>query len=286
MQDAYAAALDRLTESSIAHDYDPLRRFSWPAALAPDDWTMPPELLSVYDTPLMDALDPRTLKALSLWESMNFYSMTLHGERRLIAEVSGHIHTPGFEAPSGFFHRFIGEENDHIWFFSEFCRRYGKIYPDSTVSVSGGGRRPELEAFLTFMRILIFEEIGDTFNVRMSGDARLPAIVRDLNAAHHDDESRHIAAGRQVAKRLHAQLDLSPDEEADAAAHLKQHITLTLQSLYNPQMYEDAGIPDFYAFRRELLRQPGRRRHHGAFLARSLAFIRSNGICKDGEALF
>lgn len=288
MGTAYAEVLKKLTESSIVHDYDPRRRFAWPSVLGDDEWLMPPDLLSVYDTPMMGALDERTLKALARWESMNFYSLTLHGERELIAVISRHIHTGGFEVPSDFFHRFIDEENHHMWFFSEFCRRYGKLYPDATVWVSDDDIRPELDVFLAFLRILIFEEIGDGFNIRMSGDLSLPPIVRALNAAHHADESRHIAAGRQVARHLWALLGggLSREEEAALERQLKEYIAFTLQSFYNPKMYADAGIRDCYGFRRELLRQPARRRRHGVLLGRSLAFLRTNGIVKNTEALY
>ena len=248
---------------------------------------MPPELMSVHDTPLAASLDRRTLKSLSKWELMNFFSLTLHGERELLMVISRHIHTDGFEAPSGFFHRFIDEENHHMWFFSEFCRRYGKIYPDSTVSVASEDLRPELDVFLSFLRILIFEEIGDHYNILMGADARLPPIVRALNEAHHGDESRHIAAGRQIARHLHALLGrLGPEEEAVFHDQLREYVSFTLQSFYNPQMYADAGIRDAYGFRRDLLRQPGRRRQHGILLGRSLAFLRSSGMVPRPDELY
>jgi len=288
MRTAYAEVLSRLTASSVAHDYDPRRRFEWPDALDSEAWLMPPELLSVYGTPMMDALGEPTLKALSKWESMNFYSLTLHGERELITVISRRIHTGGFEVPSDFFHRFIDEENHHMWFFSEFCRRYGKIYPDSTVWVSTDELRPELEVFLAFLRILIFEEIGDSFNIRMGGDMSLPPIVRALNTVHHADESRHIAAGRQVARHLWGLLggELSREEEAAFVSQLKEYIAFTLQSFYNPKMYADAGIGDCYGFRRELLRQPARRERHRILLNRSLTFLRTSGIINETEALY
>ncbi|MCM2303542.1 MAG: diiron oxygenase [Elusimicrobia bacterium] len=287
MGEAYTAVLEKLTRDSIRHDRDPRGRFAWPGAIGADEWLMPPELMSVHGTPQAAALDGRTLKALSKWELMNFFSLTLHGERELLAVISRHIHSDGFEAPSDFFHRFIAEENHHMWFFSEFCRRYGKIYPDSTVSVASEDLRPELEVFLSFLRVLIFEEVGDHLNIRMSHDERLPAIVRALNAAHHADESRHIAAGRQIARHLYARLGrLSPEEDAAFRDQLKEYVGFTLQSFYNPQMYADAGIRDAYGFRRELLRQPGRRGQHAVVLGRSAAFLRSSGMVLRPDELF
>jgi hypothetical protein len=284
----YARILEKLTESSIRQDRNPHLLFDWPDAIGEDEWMLPPDLMSVYGTPQMDSLDQRTLKALSRWESANFYSMTLHGERELIIVIAERIHTRGFEVPSDFFHRFIGEENDHIWMFSEFCRRYGKIYPDSLVRISTDEFRPEVDVLLSFLRILIFEELGDYFNIRMSGDSNLPEIVRNVNKTHHQDESRHIAGGRQLVIDLYKTLTppLSAAEQLDLHEHLKQFVGLTLQSFYNPEMYGDAGIPSPYQFRKELLRQPARRAQHERFLARPLEFLIRTGIVKETATLY
>ena len=39
----------------------------------------------------------------------------------LLIEVMRRLHTPGYEIPTPYFHHFIGEENEHMWFFAEFC---------------------------------------------------------------------------------------------------------------------------------------------------------------------
>jgi hypothetical protein len=72
---------ERLTHLSVRGDYTPFKLFNWPDRLPDQEWWMSPELLSVYDTPLMDELDATTLKRLSKWESINFYSLNVHGIR-------------------------------------------------------------------------------------------------------------------------------------------------------------------------------------------------------------
>src|SRR5258707_12819903 len=86
---------------------------------------MSPELTTTHGAELAETLTREQLFALSKQESINFYSLNVHGIRELLIEVVGRIHTPGFETPSEFFHHFIGEENEHMWFFAEFCLRYG-----------------------------------------------------------------------------------------------------------------------------------------------------------------
>jgi hypothetical protein len=167
----FGATLEKLTTSSIKNHYNVYQRFKWPDSLPADTLWMSPELLSVYGTPVMEQLDEPTLKRLTKWESINFYSLNVHGIRELIIEVTRRIHAAGYEVPSEFFHRFIGEENDHMWFFAQFCLRYGpKIYPDRSLRFPGTAD-PLAEDFLVFARIVIFEELVDYYNMKMGRDA-------------------------------------------------------------------------------------------------------------------
>jgi len=281
-------SLDKLTRASIAHDYNPYSLFDWPERLPADAWWMSRELLTVYDTPAMERLDTSTLQALSRWESIHFYSLNVHGIRELLAAVVQRIHAPGYGAWSEFFHRFIAEENDHMWFFAQFCLRYGaKIYPDKSIKTPPPSLDPEAETFLVFARILLFEELVDHFNTRMAQDESLPDIVRHLNRVHHEDESRHIAAGRHFVKELHARLSsrLAPAALLELDVYLRRYLQAMLEMLYNPAVYRDAGVADPYAFRAALLDQPTRKLHHRKFVQRTLGFLSSHKILSGPDAL-
>ena len=125
--DRFLEILDRLTNKSIDDYYNPYKLFEWPESLPDDMWWMSPDLTTTYGTPIAERLSQDQLYALSKFESVNFYSLNVHGIRELLIEVTRRIHTKGFETPSEFFHHFIGEENEHMWFFAEFCKRYGKM---------------------------------------------------------------------------------------------------------------------------------------------------------------
>lgn len=279
-------SLDRLTRASIADDYNPYALFEWPDQLPKDAWWMSRDLLTVYETPYMERLDTETLQALSRWESIHFYSLNIHGIRELLAAVVERIHAPGYASWSEFFHRFIAEENDHMWFFAQFCLRYGsKIYPDKTLKTPDASRDAETESFLVFARILLFEELVDHFNMRMAQDESLPPIVRQLNRVHHQDESRHIAAGRHFVKALHARVAerLTPDALGELDAYLRRYMRAMIESLYNPAVYRDAGVPDPYAFRAALLEHPARKLRDLTFVHRTLAFLTRHKILSSAD---
>jgi hypothetical protein len=243
---------------------------------------MSPELMSVHGTKAGDSLDERQLWALSKWESINFYSLNVHGIRELLIEMISRIHTKGFEVPSEYFHHVIGEENEHMWFFATFCLKYGKIYPDKGISLADD-ESGDVANFLVFARLLFFEEIVDFFNKRMGTDSRLHPTIQQLNAVHHQDESRHIAFGRQIVALLHSRLrETQPPAEIERVEGvLKDFLRASLDSLVNPAAYRDAGIADPYQFRNAVLADPARSSFESKILRRTLSFLIAKEIFTD-----
>ncbi|MFI0809370.1 diiron oxygenase [Streptomyces echinatus] len=273
--------LDKLVADSTDHHYSPYTRFDWVDELAEEQWWMTPDLLTVAGTRHARELDEKVLMRLSKWESVNFFSLNIHGIRELLIEVTRRIHTRGFELPSEFFHRFLGEENGHMWFFAQFCLRYGgKIYPDKSLPVATAEEDAAVANFLVFARILVFEELVDHFNIRMGRDALLHPLIREVNQVHHDDEWRHIIMGRKLVGLLYEPLRKRGDRELRERLdlYLRRYITASVQSLYNPTAYRDAGIPEAFAFREELLRDPARVAHHETFFKRVIRFLVSQEI--------
>lgn len=282
--DAFGKILGRLTTLASKDYYNPYEEFQWPETLPSDQFWMSRDLMSIYDTPKADEMPEDQQMELSRWESVNFYSLNVHGIRELLIEVIRRIHSPGFELPSEFFHHFVGEENEHMWFFAQFCLNYGKIYKDKKIQ-GGAFEEPDIQNFLVFMRILIFEEIVDFYNSRMASDESLHPIIRKINRIHHQDESRHIAFGRQIVQLLHARLkqEHSQARLAEVEDYIKRYFRSSIHSLYNPAVYRDAGIPDAFAFRNAVMQHPARRKHHDRVLKRTLDFLVKKAILSNPE---
>jgi hypothetical protein len=272
--------LDRLTNKSIDDYYNPYKLFDWPDTLPDDMWWMSPELTTTHGTAAAERLSPEQLHALSKFESINFYSLNVHGIRELLIEVTRRIHTSGFETPSEFFHHFIGEENEHMWFFAEFCLRYGRKIYRQPAGATAEIPRSNVESLLVFARILIFEELVDHFNSRMAADDRLHETIRAINRIHHQDESRHIAFGRELVTALFADVKRTSNEQelADIAGYLRRYLTYSFESLYNPHVYRDAGIPEALALRQELLASPARAEFEQNVFRKTSKFLEKVGI--------
>lgn len=276
----FIAVLDRLSSKSVEDYYNPYQLFQWPDSLPEGMWWMSPELTTTHGTEVAEKLSQEQLHTLSRCESINFYSLNVHGIRELLIEVTRRIHTSGFETPSEFFHHFIGEENEHMWFFAEFCLRYGGKMYRQPAGPAAEIPRSNVESLLVFARILIFEELVDHFNSKMALDDRLDDTIRAINRIHHQDESRHIAFGRELVSVLFEDVKqtATPEELAGISAYIRRYLTYSFESLYNPQVYRDANLEDPQHLRRSLLDSPARVEFEQKVFRKTTRFLEKTGI--------
>lgn len=281
--DRFAAVLERLTEKSVTDHYNPYTHFDWPDSLPEEAYWMSPSLLSIHGTELESELTESQKMALSKWESINFYSMNVHGIRELLTDVVDRIHTRGFEEASKFFHHFIGEENEHMWFFAEFCLRYGgKLY--STLRLKGETEQEtDLANFLVFSRILLFEELVDHYNTTMASDGLLHETIREINRVHHRDESRHIAFGRELVSMLYerARPAMTQEQQREVETYLKDYVAVILNSFCSSVVYRDAGLGDMAGLRSRVLAHPGRKAVVRRAVRKPMGFFVKQGIFTD-----
>jgi hypothetical protein len=277
--------LDRLEQLAASGYYNPYTMFDWPEAIDPDAPWMSENLTTLAGTPMWDELTREQQLALTRYEAINFFSLNIHGIRELMSEVVLRIHERTYADVSEFLHHFIGEENEHMWFFAQFCLRYGgRLYPAQPTLKAGSVDHlsPVARELVVFARILIFEEIVDYYNAHMAGDPALPPIAREINRVHHQDESRHVAFGRMVFTDLLGQVARrDPSEVPVLAGYLEDYLQYSIGTLYNPAAYRDAGIPDALALRRRALAHPARQQAHEDVLKRTRRFLDRSGLGRE-----
>ena len=276
--------LERLENLAESGYYNPYSMFGWPDAIEPGMPWMSESLTTLAGTEMWDELTREQQIALTKYEAINFFSLNIHGIRELLNDVVMRIHERTYADVSEFLHHFIGEENEHMWFFAQFCLRYGgRLYPaqpalkaDSVEHLSTVARE-----LIVFARILIFEEIVDYYNAHMATDQSLPVIAREINRVHHQDESRHVAFGRMITNLLAQVAKRDPNEVPVVAEYLESYLQYSIATLYNPAAYRDAGIPDALALRRRALEHPARIEAHEQVLKRTRKFLSKAGVGRE-----
>lgn len=249
----------RLSQASRDDYYDVYRRFTWTDRLDPAKWAMPPELLTLWGTPVWDTLTDEQKHKVSLNETANLFANTLHGEKILVSGLSERLYQSKSEDDvSDYLHHFLDEENKHMVMFGIFCRKYaGRVYPPKALSFPKELAAGEAEIGFYAMAMVV-EDFGDFYNVRTMKDDRCDRLVREISEVHHMDESRHLAFDRAYLTEL-AEEWLPKWDEAQRtkfATWLRGFMDANWSTYYNPTVYREAGIPDAYEVRQQAFHHP------------------------------
>lgn len=281
--DAFARLLTKLCTTSQQRAVNPYTDIVWPDQLDPEQWYTSPEYISLYGTEVYNGLSTAEQQRLSFYEAVNFFSLNIHGEKALVAGLAQRLYRSGDAGLSPYLHHVLAEENKHMVYFGGFCQRYaGKIYPDRKLAIPRQGADGE-DDLLFFTKVLIFEEIVDVYNRSMAHDTRLVPIVRQIHRLHHQEETRHLAFGRQLCQRLFARYAPTwpPETLQGLRDYLRTYLVTLWQEYYNPTVYQDAGLADPYAVRQHALSQAVCRAHRQQVSAPCLRYLVAHGILTE-----
>lgn len=255
---------NHLADRSTRQSYNVRTLFDWPDKIPEDQWWLPRNLLSIDGTEWAKSVDDDKLRKLSHYETINLFSLFVQGEADLLQTILAIMVRDEFLDGFDYFSHFVEEENQHMWFFAEFCRRYGgKNMPIKMIKFTTHFP-PAVDTFLAISRIFLFEEMGDWFNFRTMKHEGIPDLIQQIHRRHHLDEAGHIAAGWSVATAIWQQLVEKEEHEVlqQAITHLSGFIDWSVQNLYNPEAYKRAGFDSPYEMREELLNNPARKSVH------------------------
>ena len=277
----YEQAIDKLCALSRTNYRSPYGAFDWPATLDDDVWCMAPELISIHGTAQYEALTEPQRKRLSRYEAANFFSVSVDGEKSFIEQLARMLYQPRLRDVTPYLLHFLDEENKHLVYFGEFCMRYvGRVYPSrAVVRPEKTGPHAEQDV-LFFATVLAFEQMTDFLNTKMGTDERLHPIAKQINLAHHLDESRHIAFGRLVVKELFEKnrAQLSPDVRDRMQAFLLGFMRVVWGEFFNPDVYQDAGLEDAYDLRDVAMATPQSAQRWEAVTASTRQFFCNIGL--------
>jgi hypothetical protein len=274
----------KLTRASEKFFYDVATKIEWPETVDASEWTMSPELVSLYGTETWQKLDNAQRKKLAFHEVAGFFSLILHGERPLLEGMSHRMYAVEKNLDVlEYMHHFLDEENKHMMMFSGYLRRYvGKVYPEKKLAIARPMAKGEEDAAF-FAKVLVVEELSDYYNTVMGQDDRLPKVIRDVNWTHHVDEARHIHFGRRYLNDIWEQniAHWSAEEKQKFRGWLVDYVNASWRDFYNPSVYRDAGLPDPYGARDEALSSPVCRAHRQRASQKFLENLVDSGILAE-----
>lgn len=246
-----AKRLSAVSLKSINMINDPFNRIDYQETLNPDKLQFPESMLSLYYHPIYATLSDEQKWLLSIYETINFFSLNIHGERKLVQGLEDRLYT-GFGLCSSwdagdYLQHFIHEENAHSHMLAGYCYRYGQgVLKDYSRSMGDPSLSVVGQELLFFGRVYLFEMFLDHLNSAAMRDDSLDSTARQVHRYHHMEEARHMAFDRVVVATA-----VEKAKDQDLYSELKkirgllmEYGELAMQSLYNPKIYKMIGLPN------------------------------------------
>ncbi|MBM4793513.1 diiron oxygenase [Streptomyces sioyaensis] len=242
---------ERLLDSSARHSFDPDTELDWDAPLEEGKWFWPPELVSLYDTPLWRKMSLEQQQDLSRHEASSLASLGIWFEIILMQLLVRHIYDkPVTSAHVRYALTEIADECRHSKMFARMIHKGGApAYPVSrvhhnlarvlkTVSTTPG----------SFACTLLGEEILDWMQRLTFPDERVQTLVRGVTRIHVVEEARHVRYAREELRR---QMITAPRWERELTRISSGEAARVFSLAFvNPDVYPHVGLD-----RREALTQ-------------------------------
>ncbi|MFC9428614.1 diiron oxygenase [Streptomyces sp. NPDC056987] len=234
---------ERLLESSARHSFDPDRELDWEAPLEEGKWHWPPELVSLYDTPLWHTMSEERRLELARHEAASLASLGIWFEIILMQLLVRHIYDkPVTSSHVRYALTEIADECRHSMMFAKLIRKGGTpAYPVpgryhnmarvlKTISTTPG----------SFAATLLGEEILDWMQRLAFPDERVQPLVRGVTRIHVIEEARHVRYAREELRR---QMVTAPRWEQEfTRLNCGQAARVFSVCFINPQVYENVGL--------------------------------------------
>ena len=195
----------RLLKGSAKKSYEPIVDIDWDAPLSEDKFFLPPQMLSLYGTPMWDQMTDQQRLDLSRQEFANYISMGIWFENmlnqsllRAMMHSSPTSHTTFYELTE------LGDEARHMLMFGKAIERTGvePFWPGKR-----GARRVNTMALIfrgpmLWIGALVGEEIFDALQRQiLEGGDDVQPLVQRVMRIHVTEEARHIQFARDGIRR-------------------------------------------------------------------------------------
>jgi hypothetical protein len=195
---------ERLLKGSVKKSYEPVVDIDWDAPLDPDKFYLPPRTVSLYGTPIWDAMTRAQRIELSRQELVNTLSAGIWFENILNqALLRKLMHKDPTTQASHYALTELGDETRHMVMFGKAIELVGakpvrpRLYQRMIINTL-----PLLfRGSVLWVAALIGEEIFDSLQRQMMDDPELQPIIQRLMRIHVTEEARHIQFARDGLRK-------------------------------------------------------------------------------------
>jgi hypothetical protein len=195
---------ERLLKGSVKKSYAPVVDIDWDAPLDPDKFFLPPKTVSLYGTPLWDAMTREQQIELSRQELVNTLSAGIWFENILNqALLRKMMHQDPTASATHYELTELGDETRHMVMFGKAIEKAGAkpMRPKYYQRVIINALPFAFQGPVLWVAALIGEEIFDSLQRQMMDDDELQPMVQRLMRIHVTEEARHIQFARDGLRK-------------------------------------------------------------------------------------
>jgi len=195
---------ERLLEGSAKTSYEPIVDIDWDAALDPDKYYISPKFISLYGTPMWDAMTRAQRIDLSRQELVNTMSAAINFENMLNqALLRKLMHDDPSSRETRYALTELGDEARHMVMFGTFIEHVGAtaVRLPLLFRMIANVIPLVLRGSILWVVALVGEEILDAIQRQTICDPDIQPIVQRVMRIHVTEEARHIQFARDGLRR-------------------------------------------------------------------------------------
>ncbi|MGW0840919.1 AurF N-oxygenase family protein [Streptomyces sp. NPDC002787] len=234
---------ERLLVSSAKHSFDPDKELDWDAPFEEGKFFWPPELVSLYGTPLWRRMSQGQRISLSQHEAAALASLGIWFEIILMQLLVRHIYDKAATSAhvryalteiedecrhSKMFARLISKGGTPYYPVSRLHQNLGRVF--KTISTTPG----------SFTATLLGEEILDWMQRLTFPDERVQPLIRGVTRIHVVEEARHVRYAREELRR---QMVTAPRWSRSFTRLTSGEFARVFSVAFiNPEVYSNVGL--------------------------------------------
>jgi len=268
----------RLLASSAEHSFDPLTAIDWEAPLAADTFYMKPQRVTLWGTPMWDAMTLEQQVELSKHEVASMMHIGIWFETILMNLLVRHIYD--LDPKSRHVHYAwteIADECRHSTMFGMALEKFGTPdYGPSQQLLRQGKLMMTLPSGpATWAAILLGEELIDTAQREAMHDQAIQPIIRDITRIHVIEEARHVRYAREeLARQMESLSGFARERERLRTAIVA---TVIAHNFVTPRVYTGVGL-DREEAERQVAAHPYRRETMTWMATKLVSFLKEVGL--------
>ncbi|MFJ2606126.1 diiron oxygenase [Streptomyces sp. NPDC087425] len=234
---------ERLLAASARHSFDPDEELDWDAPFEDGKWFWPPELVSLYGTPLWRRMSEEQRILLSRHEAAALASLGIWFELILMQLLVRHIYDKS--ATSAHVRYALTEIEDECRHSKMFARLVSRgdtpWYPVSRVHQNVGRVFKAVSNTPgSFTATLLGEEVLDWMQRLTFPDERVQPLIRGVTRIHVVEEARHVRYAREELRRQMVTASRWSQEVTRVTSG--EFARLFSVAFVNPDVYPNVGL--------------------------------------------